>query len=121
MPEGGLGWTRSVGITDQVIAIGEKVVEVLFALLPEGIPPPDLIPEADGEICISWSVDADKLLSLSIGAHGKINFAGQFAKEGGIHGWQPIDAMSPNTLGESLQEVAEYLGKLYAPTPSAHG
>ena len=111
----------AIAITDQVIAIAEKVVGALFALVPKGTLPPDLIPEADGEICISWSVDTGRLLSLSVGAHGKINFAGLFGKEGGIHGWQPIDATSPSALDESLQEVAKYLGRLYPPTASERG
>jgi hypothetical protein len=108
----------AVAITDQVIAIAKKVVAALFALLPRGTPAPDLIPEADGEICISWAADTNRLLSLSVGAHGKINFAGQFGKEGGIHGWQPIDATSPSALDESLQDVAKYWGRLYPPTVS---
>jgi hypothetical protein len=108
----------TVAITDQVIGIAKMMVAALFAMLPKGTPAPDVIPEADGEICISWSVDTDRLLSLSVGAHGKINFAGQFGKEGGIHGWQPIDATSPSALDESLQDVAKYLGRLYPPTAS---
>jgi hypothetical protein len=108
----------ALAITDQVIVVAEKVVGALFGLVPKGTPAPDLIPEADGEICISWSVGADRLLSLSVGAHGKINFAGQFGKEGGIHGWLPMDATSPSALDESLQDVARYLGKLYRPTGS---
>jgi hypothetical protein len=108
----------ALAITDSVIVLAEKVVGALFGLVPRGTPVPDLIPEADGEICISWSVGADRLLSLSVGAHGKINFAGQFGKEGGIHGWQPINAASPSALDESLQDVARYLGRLYPPTAS---
>ncbi len=69
----------------------ETVVRALFALLPKSTPAPEVIPEADGEICLSWVVDSERQMSLSFGAHGKINFAGQFGKEGGIHGWQPID------------------------------
>lgn len=108
----------AIAITDQVIAIAKNVITALFALLPKGIPAPDVIPEGDGEICISWSIDSDRLFSLSLGAHGKINFAGQFGKEGGIHGWQSIDATSPSALDESLQDVAKNLGKLYPPIVS---
>lgn len=106
----------AIAISDQVIAIARTAIEALFTLLPKGTPAPDIIPEADGEICISWSVETDRLLSLSIGAHGKINFAGQFGKEGGIHGWQPIDTTTPSALDDSLQDFAKYLGKLYPPT-----
>jgi hypothetical protein len=108
----------AVAITDEVISLAKKVVAALFALVAKSTPPPDVIPEADGEICISWSVDSERLLSLSIGAHGKMNFAGQFGKEGGIHGWQQTDATSPSALDESLQNVASYLGRLYSPTSS---
>jgi hypothetical protein len=106
----------AIAISDQVIDVARIVITVLFTLLPKGTPAPDIIPEADGEICISWSVETDRLLSLSIGAHGRINFAGQFGKEGGIHGWQPVDTTNPTALDESLQDLAKYLGRLYRPT-----
>jgi hypothetical protein len=105
-------------ITDQVIAIAEKVVGVLFSLLPTGTPPPDVIPEADGEICISWSLNVSQMFSVSIGEHGKVNFAGQFGREGEVHAWEPIDTSSRKALEESLQDVARYLGRLYPPTVS---
>lgn len=106
----------ALAITDRVIATTEKAVRALFALLPKGTPAPEVVPEADGEICLSWVVDIDRQFSLSFGAHGKINFAGQFGKEGGIHGWQPIDASSSSALDESLQEIAKFLARLYPPT-----
>jgi hypothetical protein len=52
---------------------------------------------------------------MSIGAHGKMNFAGQFGKEGALHAWQPIDAKNRASLEESLQDVARYISRLYAP------
>lgn len=111
------GWDGpgSLAISDQVIAISEKVVGVLFRIMPKGLPAPDVIPEADGEICLRWVVDTEQELSISIGAHGKINFAGQFGREGGIHGWQPLDTASPTALDRSLQEIAKYVARLFPP------
>jgi hypothetical protein len=111
------GWDGpgSLAISDQAIAIAEKVVEVLFRLVPKGLPAPDIIPEADGEICLRWVVNTEQELSISIGAHGKINFAGQFGREGGIHGWQPLDTTSPAALDRSLKEIAKYVERLFPP------
>ena len=111
------GWDGpgSLAISDQAIAITEKVVGVLFRLVPKGLPAPDIIPEADGEICLRWVVDTEQELSISIGAHGKINFAGQFGREGGIHGWQPLDTTNPTALDRSLQEIAKYVARLFPP------
>jgi hypothetical protein len=112
------GWdgSGSLAISDRVIAITKNAVGALFTLAPKGTPAPDVIPEADGEICLSWVADSDQLLSISIGGHGKINFAGRFGKEGVIHGWQLVDTTSQSALNESLQDFAKYLGKLYPPT-----
>ncbi len=110
-----IGWDGedSLPITDRTIDVVAKLTECLFTLLPRGTPAPDLIPEPDGEICLSWSVDADRIFSVSVGAHGKMNFAGQFGKEGALHAWQPIDPKNRASLEESLQDVARYISKLY--------
>ena len=100
-------------INDEVIAIAHNIATTLFALLPKGTPPPDVIPEADGEICLSWSVDVTRMFSLSIGAHRNVNYAGQFGKSGGVHAWQPIDTSSQNALGESLEIIIKFIEKLY--------
>jgi hypothetical protein len=107
----------AVPVTDHVINLAARIAEALFALLPKGTPIPDLIPEADGEVCISWSVDATPMFSVSVGEHGKINFAGQFGSEGGIHAWQAIDETSPSALEESLDDVVRYVCRLYAGAP----
>lgn len=106
----------AIAVTAQVIAVAEKVIEALFTLLPTGTPAPDVIPEADGEICISWVLDAARMFSLSIGQHSNINFAGQFGREGGVHAWQPIDTSSRSALEESLEYVVKYVSRLYPPT-----
>ncbi len=104
----------AVPVTDHTINLAARIAATLFALLPKGTPAPDLIPEFDGEICISWSVDTTRMFSVSVGEHGKINFAGQFGSEGGIHAWQSIDATSRSALEESLDDVVRYVGRLYA-------
>lgn len=98
----------------------EQVLERLFVLLPKGTPAPDLIPEEDGELCISWSVGSGQVFALSVGAHDKINFAGQFGKRGGVHAWQPIDRSSPSALDASLQEAVCHVAKLYATSFGRH-
>ena len=100
-------------IKDQTIQLAKSVAETLFVILPRGTPVPDLIPEADGEICLSWSINSDCLFSLSIGAHHKINFAGQFGRKGGLHGWLPMDTTNRDDLKETLQEMAHHIGRLY--------
>jgi hypothetical protein len=114
------GWDGpgSLAISDRVIAITTNAVGALFTLVPKGIPAPDVIPEADGEICLHWVVESEREMSISIGAHGKINFAGQFGKDGGVHGWQPVDATSERALDRSLQEIAKYVARLFAPIVS---
>lgn len=114
------GWdgSGSLVISDRVLALTKNVVGALFTLVPKGIPAPDVIPEADGEICLHWVVDRERELSISIGAHGKINFAGQFAQEGGIHGWQRVNTTSSTGLDRSLQEIAKYVARLFAPIVS---
>lgn len=106
---------EALPVSDRTIDLAAKLTECLFALLPRGTPAPDLIPEPDGEICISWSIDADRMFSMSVGAHGKINFSGQFGTEGALHAWQPIDQKNRASLEESLQDVARYVCRLYTP------
>lgn len=101
-------------IADLTLRLTEIVVAALFRLLPKGTPSPDLIPEPDGEICVSWPVDSTHIFSLSIGAQGKINFAGQFGNKGSVHGWQPIDAKNSLTIEASLADVVRYISRLHA-------
>jgi hypothetical protein len=102
-------------VSERTINLAAKLAECLFAMLPKGTPAPDLIPEHDGEICISWTLDADRMFSVSVGTHEKINFSGQFGKGGALHAWQPIDPKNRALLEESLQDVARYVGRLFPP------
>ena len=104
-------------VVDTTMVLTKMVVEVLFRLLPKGTPSPDLIPESDGEICISWSVDSNHIFSLSIGNTGKINFAGQFGNKGSVHAWQPIYTENLSAIEASLADVVRYISRLYETSP----
>jgi hypothetical protein len=106
---------RAKPITGRTVTLAEIVVQTLFAMLPKGTPAPDVLPEADGEICIDWSVDTDRIFSISVGEHGKANFAGQFGAGGGIHGWRPIETSNRSALEQSLRDVANYVEKVWTP------
>lgn len=111
-----VGWDgdEALPVSDRTINLVAQMTECLFSLLPRGTPAPDLVPERDGEICIIWSLSADRVFSVSVGAHGKMNFAGQFGTEGALHAWQPIDSKDRASLEESLQDVARYVGRLHS-------
>ena len=106
-------------IAPRTIAIAEAVVAALHSMLAKSTPAPDVIPEADGEICLSWSPDEHRVFSVSLGQHGNANFAGQLGHEGGRHGWQPIATTSREALEKSLREIAEHIDKLHRPTADA--
>ena len=114
---GRVGWDGdgALPVSDCTIDVAGKLTECLFTMLRRGAPAPDLIPESDGEICISWSIDANRVFSVSVGAHGKMNFAGQFGTEGALHAWQPLDPRNRAFLEESLQDVARYVDRLFKP------
>ena len=107
----------AVPVTNGAIELAARISAALFPLLPIGTPVPDLIPEADGEICISWTLDAGRVFAVSIGEHGKMNFAGQFGSEGGVHAWQPIDATDSSALEASLDDVVRYVRRLHDTSP----
>lgn len=105
---------------DEAFVLAEQVLERLFALLPKGTPAPDIVAEHDGELSISWSGAPELVFALSIGAHDKVNYAGQLGKWGAVHAWQTIDTSNARALDDSLQDVVRHVGRLYQAT-AQHG
>ena len=101
-------------ISSAVLEAVMRVVHSLNTIMPRSVPAPDIIPENDGEICLSWDLADGRVFSMSIGEHGKMNYAGQLGKKGAVHGWQPIDISDPRSLREDIEEVARQIIKLYS-------
>ena len=91
-------------MSESAAALVDGLIRRLAAVIP-ALPAPELIAEDDGDYCIDWSVDATRIFSISVGAHGKINFAGQFGEHGSMHGWQCIN--------DNLDVIVECLHRLY--------
>jgi len=100
-------------ITSGVLTLTVKVAEAIFGLLPRGTPGPDVVPEIDGEICLSWTRTDSRIFSISLGEHSVVNYSGILGRQGDIHGWQPIDITNQKSLRDSLVEVSRHVVKLY--------
>lgn len=103
----------AMAVSEKVISIVKNFVRSLYVIIPIGTPCPEIIPEADGEICLSWDASDGRIFSLSIGVHGKMNYAGQLGKKGAIHGWQPIKISDSLAFQSTLQDVVRNIVKLY--------
>jgi len=106
-------------VTAETISLADLVVQSLYSMLPKSTPPPDIIPEGDGEICLSWAPDDARVFSVSLGEHGVANFAAQLGRRGGRHGWLPIATTSRAALEESLREIAEHVDSIHRPVATA--
>lgn len=105
-------------IRSEVLELAEGVATRLLRLLPDDIPLPDVFPEADGEICLNWSTEEGRVFSVSMGEHGNANYAGEFGKEGEVHGWRPLLERGV-VLDEAVRELAQHVTRLHRKHASA--
>lgn len=110
------GWDGqgSQPVSPKALLRAARAAEYLADLVPIGTPPPDVVPEGDGEISFSWHADGNRVYAFSIGAHDKVNFAGQFGEQGTAHGWQPLRFDSRGVDQETLAEIAKQIARLSA-------
>lgn len=109
----------ATAVSEQTLSQTKAVLEALQFLLPGATPPPDISAESDGEICIDWTVDSNRTISISIGDQGTINFAARFGREGEVHAWQPVDTSSRVRVEEDLREVARYIRRVHSSTAAS--
>jgi hypothetical protein len=100
-------------VTAATLTLATTVASTLFASLPQDTPAPDVVPEADGDVCFTWRADDEHVLSVSIGEHGNASYAAQIGREGGSHGWTPLGTVEGETLDHSLREIAAHIEHVY--------
>lgn len=92
-----------------VLERAREIAEVLYRYVPMGTSPPDLTPEPDGEVLLTWARTADLVFSISVGDHALINYAGRLGK-----GVEPHDAVSFD-LGDpaKIMQLASFISTVY--------
>lgn len=55
-----------------------RQAERFLVALPTTTPVPDVSVDPDGEVSISWNIEPDWVFSVSIGARGRLSYAGLF-------------------------------------------
>jgi hypothetical protein len=62
-----------------------------FAMsLPKYLPIPEVAADPDGEISFDWIGKSGKMFSVSIGADGRISYAGRFSDKSKTHGIEQL-------------------------------
>ena len=88
------------GNQESVAVNGETARKaVAFAmLLPRALPIPELAPDPDGEISFDWTGKSGKMFSVSIGADGRITYAGRFGDKSKTHGVEQLSEVFPREI-----------------------
>ena len=107
----------SVAITERTIQAASTLLKHLARRLSQDLPRLDIIPEPDGEICIEWTVNPPSVLSISVGDHGKINFAAQFGGHSALHGWQRLEPVGSGDEGSQLDIMCRCARRVVATQP----
>ena len=81
-----------------------KVRQFLQAL-PTQLPPPELVPEPDGEIAIEWDLGQQCIFSVSLGAAAKLNYAGLLGPGVERHGVEPFEGLVPQAILDGVAEL----------------
>lgn len=96
-------------VTPEALNFARHVVKLFYCFVPSNTPAPDVVPEADGEVSLTWTRDRNRLFSVSVGAHDSLNYAGRLG--GGVepHDVARFDASDPS----AIQQMASYVSQLF--------
>ena len=75
-------------------------------LLPRSLPIPEVAADPDGEISFDW-IKSQKLFSVSIGADGKISYAGRFSAKSKVHGTEQFSEAIPSEVLRGIEKATK--------------
>jgi hypothetical protein len=83
------------------VAISKETAQQALAFvmsLPKSIPVPEVAPDPDGEISFDWIGKAGRMFSVSVGADGRISYAGRFSDKSKTHGIEQLSDACPREI-----------------------
>jgi hypothetical protein len=100
---------QAAPVSSEALELARRVAILFHCFVPGNTPAPELLPEADGEVSLSWTRDRDRMFAVSIGNHNKLNYAGRLG--GGV---EPHDVAIYNPEDSSgIQQIADYITRLF--------
>lgn len=66
---------------------------------------PEVTVDPDGEVSFEWYRKPDLLFSVSVGATGKLSFAGIFGDDNGIHDTAKFEDSIPETVLQNIRQL----------------
>jgi hypothetical protein len=74
-------------------------------LLPKSLPIPEVAADPDGEISFDWIGTTGKMFSVSIGADGRLSYAGRFSDTSKIHGMEQLSETLPREILVGIEKA----------------
>ena len=74
-------------------------------LLPRSLPIPEVAADPDGEISFDWIGNAGKMFSVSVGANGRVSYAGRFSDVRKTHGIWQVSGSCPREILVGIEEA----------------
>ncbi|MGA7538983.1 MAG: hypothetical protein WBW93_09460 [Steroidobacteraceae bacterium] len=100
---------QAAPVSTEALALAQRVAALFYCFVPRDTPAPELLPDADGDVSLSWTRDRERMFAVSIGNHNKLNYAGRLG--GGV---EPHDVAIFNPEDPSaIQQIATYVVRLF--------
>jgi hypothetical protein len=100
-------------VAEATLDLTLRFLDLLYALVPRALPAPEITPEPDGDVDVSWYVDSTRMLNVSVGPTGRLAFAAQLGPLGSRHGTVRLDVVVRERRLDAIEDIVRHLSSLY--------
>ena len=95
------------GYGAQPISLKAKAeAQRLVDLLPYWLAAPDVVPDPDGEMSLSWDLGPGHVFTLSVSPNGELSYAGLLGNGVKRHGVEPFKNDVPKAILDAIEELS---------------